>query len=172
MTCYPKPYTGFPIAEFIGARAQRPRDVISFFNKCIEVAQDKAKINVDALRRAEGEYSRQRLKALGDEWHADFPGLLDFVAILKERPPTFPLRQVEYVKVSDLCLKSAIEYPNGSGTLRQQALDVVEGLVEMDTFKRMLFMVFYRIGLVGLKLEAFQSASWLTSQDSQYRRRR
>ena len=31
-----------PIKEFIAARAQRPRDAISFFNKCIEVSEGKS----------------------------------------------------------------------------------------------------------------------------------
>ena len=157
----PKSVYKTPIGKFIGDRAKRPRDVISFFNKCIEVAEGKPKVNVDALKRAEGEYSRQRLRALGDEWHADLPGLLDFVGILKKRSPSFSLSQVEYNDVSDLCLNSAIEYPSEPGTLRQQARDVVEGLVGVNDFKRTLFMIFYRIGLVGLKLEAFQSASWV-----------
>ena len=31
---------------------------------------------------------------------------------------------------------------------------------EADGFKRVLFMVFYRVGLVGLKLETFEGTSW------------
>ena len=85
-----------PIMEFITSRAQRPRDVISFFNKCIEAAEGKQRLSVDILSRAEGEYARQRLRALGDEWYADYPGLLDFVDILKKRSPSFSLSQVEY----------------------------------------------------------------------------
>ena len=157
----PRSVYGNPVGDFISDRAKRPRDVISFFNKCIEVAEGKPKVNVDALKRAEGEYSRQRLRALADEWYADFPGLLDFVEILKKRSPSFRLSQIKYNDVADLCLRSAIDYPNEPGTLRQQARDIVEGLVDVNDFKRMLFMVFYRIGLVGLKAEAFQSASWV-----------
>ena len=157
----PKSIYGTSVREFISDRAKRPRDVISFFNKCIEVAEGKPKVNVDALKRVEGEYSRQRLKALGDEWHADYPGLLDFVGILKKRSPSFRMSQVERNDVANLCLKSAIEYPSESGTLRQQARDVVEGLVDVNEFKRLLFRVFYRVGLVGLKLESFESASWV-----------
>ena len=100
------------------------------------------------------------LRALGDEWYADYPGLLDFVDILKKRSPSFSLSQVEYDDISELCLKSAIEHPNDSGILREHARNVSEGLVEVNDFKRTLFMVFYRIGLIGLKLETFEKASW------------
>ena len=160
----PKTIDKIPIRKFIADRATRPRDVISFFNKCIEAAEGKPRVNVDTLKRAEGEYSRQRLRALGDEWSADYPGLLDFVTILKKRPPSFVLSQVIYNDISELCLKLVIEYDHtakDSGILRGQARNVADGLVEVNDFKRTLFEVFYKIGLVGLKLESFQSASWV-----------
>ena len=157
----PKQIYKIPITDFITARARRPRDVISFFNKCIEEADGMTRLNVDTLKRAEGEYSRQRLRALGDEWYADYQGLLDFVDILKKRPPSFSLSQVGYDDIADICLKSAIEHPNEGGILREHARNVAEGLVDINDFKRTLFMVFYRTGLIGLKLETFESASWV-----------
>ena len=159
----PRTIDKIPIKEFIAERATRPRDVISFFNKCIEAAEGKPRVNVDTLKLAEGEYSRQRLRALGDEWSTDYPGLLDFVDILKKRSPSFSLSQVTYNDISELCLKSAIEYhpANNSGILREHAKNVADDLVDVNDFKRTLFMVFYRVGLVGLKLETFQSASWV-----------
>ena len=157
----PKKIGKIPIKQFITDRAQRPRDVISFFNKCIEAAEGKPKLSVDALKRAEGEYSRQRLRALGDEWHANYQGLLDFADILKKRPPSFTLNQVKYDEMVDLCLKSAIDHSNEGGILREHARNVTEVLVDVNDFKRTLFMVFYRVGLIGLKLESFESASWV-----------
>ena len=159
----PKKIDKTPIMEFIAERAKRPRDVISFFNKCIEAAEGKPRVNVDTLKLAEGEYSRQRLRALGDEWSTDYPGLLDFVEILKKRSPSFSLSQVIDNEISELCLKSAIEShsTNDSGLLREPAKNVAAGLVDLTDFKRILFMAFYKIGLVGLKLETFESASWV-----------
>ena len=157
----PKTVDKIPIMKFVTDRSPRPRDIISFFNKCIEAAKDRARLSKDSLKRAEGEYSRQRLRALGDEWHADYPGLLDFVDILKMRTKSLPLSQVKYNDVAELCLKSAIEHPNASGVLRELARNVSDGLVAVNDFKRTLFMVFYRVGLVGLKLETFERASWI-----------
>ena len=157
----PKQIDKISIKDFITARAQRPRDVISFFNKCIEAADGKTRLNVDALKHAEGEYSRQRLRALGDEWYANYPGLLDFTDILKNRPASFSLSQVRDENIADLCLKSAIDHPEEHGMLREHARNVTEDLVNVKDFKRTLFMAFYRVGLIGLKLERFQSASWV-----------
>ena len=157
----PKHISKIPISDFITKRAQRPRDAISFFNKCIEAGDGMPRLNVDALKRAEGEYSRQRLRALGDEWHADYEGLLDFADILKNRPPSFALGQVSYEDVANLCLDSAIEHPKGGGMLRESARSVAEGVMDPRHFRDVLFMVFYRTGLVGLKLETFETASWV-----------
>ena len=157
----PRKVDNVAVDTFITARAIRPRDVIKFFNECIENADGKTRIRVDALKRAEDDYSRQRLRALGDEWYANYPGLLDFVDILKKKPPTFSLERVGGDKIEDLCLRSEVDYPNSSGPLREGARFVVEGLGDAGSFRRILFKVFYRVGLVGLKLETFQRALWI-----------
>ena len=157
----PKKVDGGPTRDFITSRATRPRDIIGLFNKCIEMADGRAKVTLDALRRAEGEYSRQRLRALGDEWNETYPGLLDFARILKQRPPSFPLSDVDLSVLDDLCLESAMYRSGESGKLRKSAARVAEKQLQVDAFRRTLFMVFYRVGLVGLKLETFQSASWV-----------
>ena len=149
-----------PIEKFITDRAMRPRDVIDLFNKCIEMADGKACVTLDALSRAEGEYSRQRMRALGDEWHETYPGLLDFVSILKEQPSSFALSQIDENAVAELCLKSAIDHSDEKGMLREGAWTVANASAGTDEFRRTLFMVFYRVGLVGLKLETFERSSW------------
>ena len=150
-----------PISQFITERAQRPRDVIAFFNKCIEEAEGKQRVSADTLRRAEGEYSRQRLRALGDEWYEDYPELLDYVRVLKRRPEIFPLRDVTLEDFSELCLNTAITQNDGTGNLSALARRVLDDRDSPDRFKHELFMVFYKIGLVGLKLETFESPSWV-----------
>ena len=156
----PKKVDNAPVDEFITDRARRPRDVISLFNQCIDVAEGKTRVSVSALRKAEGAYSRHRLKALGDEWHAIYPGLLDFVDILKKRPPAFSLSRIADNEISELCLDSSIEHPSGPGVLREGARKVIGGPANTDDFKSTLLMAFYNVGLVGLKLETFEGTSW------------
>lgn len=163
----PQQISNTPIDEYITQRALRPRDVISFFNKCIEKAEGEQCLNVDTLKRAEGEYSTQRLKALDDEWHADYPGLMDFTEILEKRNVSFSLSQVTDNEIADLCLKSAIDHPDDRGILREHARNVSEGLVDEHDFKRTLILVFYRIGLVGLKLKTYDKVSWVDDEFGQ-----
>ena len=46
-----------------------------FFNECIKQAEDRAKINQTHVIAAEGIYSESRLRALSDEWSADYTTL-------------------------------------------------------------------------------------------------
>ena len=151
------------IAEYITDRAPRPRDVIMLCNKWIEGSEGKPRLSVSTLRRAEGEYSRQRLRALGDEWHADYPELGEFLDVLKERPVSFGIASVEDTLISELCLNFVVKQRRVIGELGLHAARVVERatLREVAEFKRTLFTAFYKMGLVGLKLESFESVSWV-----------
>ena len=62
----------------------RPRDIIVFFNRCIERAEGSPAISATQIKEAEGTYSRDRLRSLADEWYADFPNLLRFVELSRK----------------------------------------------------------------------------------------
>jgi hypothetical protein len=157
----PKKYLNLPIDEFIFQVAKRPRDVIDFFNTCILAGANSSKLNVSDLRIAEGEYSRNRLRALGDEWSADYPCLLDVVDVLKQRTSSFKLRAVTNKEIEVYCLRLAIEHAGKNCLLHQYALKVADCVVPASDFKLFIFQVFYRVGLVGLKLESFEKVSWV-----------
>ena len=137
--------------------------MIMFCNKWIEGSDGKPRLSVSTLGRAEGEYSRQRLSALCDEWYADYPELSAFVDILKERPMSFRLATVGDSQISELCLEAAISNRSEYGELGESARRVVDWAKGEDitAFRRDLFMVFYKVGIVGLKLERFESVSWV-----------
>ena len=117
-------------------------------------------MSADTIRRAEGEYSRQRLLALSDEWHTDYPDLLYVVPILKRRPEIFPLSTVTRDEIVELCLDVATT-EGAASFLSLSARRVFDDKLSAESFKRELFMVFFRIGLVGLKLDRFEGPSWV-----------
>jgi hypothetical protein len=111
------------------------------------------------VKEAEGEYSRQRLRSLADEWIADYPDLLSLVDVLKGRPAHFSVEEIS----NEQCLNLAIRLLAGSGD-RTDELNEVLHEVEADptriaAFRNWLVGVFNRVGLIGLKLEAFETAS-------------
>jgi hypothetical protein len=138
----------------------RPRDVILFFNLCIAQAKDNPRITAQMVREAEGEYSRLRLRSLADEWQSDFPVLLSFVDLLKEKRPHFAVEEI----TDDNCLQVCMQlHEHGSARedeLSLAASSLVEGTIDYDQFRRTVLVAFYKIGLVGLKLEQYQAVAW------------
>lgn len=157
----PKKLKKKSIVEFLFERAAQPREVIAFFNIIINTAQNCSRITVDHIRKAEGEYSRTRLRALGDEWNADYPHLLEYVDILRKRPASFKLEKVSPSDIEELCLNLAVQENSRHNALDGLAHKVIEDSTRVPEFKNNLFRVFYRVGLIGLKLQAFESASWV-----------
>lgn len=156
----PGKFHGLDIDEYIFQVAPRPRDIIAFFNTCISVAADEPKLSVQQLKLAEGEYSRQRLRALADEWSANWPRLADFVLILQQRPPSFKLKTITDEEIGEFCLTMVINDPGGPG-LAQLARQVVETILKPEEFRRVLVAIFYQVGLVGLKLAPTAAESWV-----------
>lgn len=152
-----------PTMDYILARTLlRPRDVILFFNACIRQAQGNPQITPQMLKEAEGEYSRLRLRSLADEWSADYPFLMSFIDILKGRAAQFPLGSIS----NDECVGLAIRLLDQQ-LPDEELLRAVAG-VDKDPdntsgLRRCIAALLYRVGVVGLKLEKFESVAWSTS---------
>jgi hypothetical protein len=150
-------------ADFVIDRTlMRPRDIIQFFNACIQHADGKALITEKAVLEAEGEYSRSRLHALADEWYSDYPNLLRIVlALLRQRPTMFEVGSVSSKEIEDFCLDAIA---NGlfqhDDVISRDSLLVVEGKMTPTEHWYNAVEMFYRVGLVGVKTEPDQPLVW------------
>jgi hypothetical protein len=148
-------------AYIIGRTHGRPRDVIQFVNCCIALATDRPDITAAIVRDAEAEYSRLRLRSLADEWSADFPHLLETVQLLlRGRPETFPLSALtdENLQATALRLLDFSAAPNDR--LYNLAVDLVEGRLDYEGFRRRVVRVYYDVGLIGIRTEPGRATSW------------
>ena len=141
----------------------RPRDLIDFFNRCIPYAVGQPKITSEMIKLAEYDYSRSRLGSLVDEWAADYPHLMDYVGILKERRSNFSVSQITDEQCSNLCLEIGVKDNAGQDELSSLAKEVAQANATPERFRCTLLAAFYRIGIIGLKLENFGMESWSTS---------
>jgi hypothetical protein len=138
----------------------RPRDVILFFNLCISQAINNPSITTQMVRQAEGEYSRLRLRSLADEWYSDYPTLLSFVDLLKGRPACFSLDSISDDDCLNLCIKLHEQKIEPKDDLSRAALSLVDTGLTFEDFRRAVMVAFYKVSLVGLKLEHYESVSW------------
>jgi len=148
------------LGEYLFARAPRPRDIIDFFNKCILAATDQSRLTASHLRTAEGEYSKSRLRAVGDEWSSDHPDLLDFVALLRGHSASSKVSKITRDDIDKLCLRLAAEAGSGAPDLTACAVEVINGHMAAEDFRIRFVLVLYKTGIVGLKLAPHEKPSW------------
>jgi hypothetical protein len=138
----------------------RPRDLIVFFNICIDQAVGKPEITAQMILHAEGEYSQKRLRSLLDEWHVEFPELEACTAILKRSPSQCVLSDISLERITDLCLDLAAAENGPRSFIRDMAEKVTDDKIKPSEFRARLMGVFYRVGLVGLRIETSTAPSW------------
>jgi len=153
-----------PTRYILNRTLRQPRDVIHFVNKCIQQVMNRKAITADALKRAEGEYSRDRLRYLADEWHNDYPNLLEFAKVLRKRPPRFPIKSLDG-ECEEACLAFACENlgstaPHCRSFLAQCAFQTANAEMDVASFRKYLAQAFYRTGIVGIKIASFESYLW------------
>lgn len=144
----------------------RPRDIIQFFNECIVQADGKAGMTPKIILEAEGIYSRERLRALADEWFGLYPNLMHIVKLLRGAKDVF---KVEDLSVSN-CEENALALlasGQGSEGLDLQAMNIyLSGGMTIEDYREIVVQNFYKIGIVGLKNTEEMSVSWSDSLGS------
>ncbi|WNG19419.1 P-loop ATPase, Sll1717 family [Cystobacter fuscus] len=149
------------VEYFLNRTLMRPRDAILFLNQCIKRVDNRSSISADEVREAEGEYSRLRLRALADEWSSDYPNFLKFVDLIKGKPERFALEDIESGEIEQICLDvAADEKLTTDDVLSEAAKKVANAELSSAEFRPILIQVFFRVGVVGLKLETYEGITW------------
>ncbi|MHC4132077.1 MAG: P-loop ATPase, Sll1717 family [Planctomycetota bacterium] len=152
-----------PIEFIVQRTMKQPRDIIHFFNKCIQQAKGQATIKERMIKQAEGEYSRDRLRYLADEWFSDYPNLVEFAMILKKRKKHFRIGNLNDKDCEDFCLNFCITNSTAQDYFSNLANHLVNANLSAEDFRKQIFPVFYKVGIVGLKIESYEKYSWTTT---------
>ncbi|MDE0124317.1 MAG: hypothetical protein OXN97_07050 [Bryobacterales bacterium] len=161
----PTQIDGQPSLRYLLRRTMmRPRDVIMFFNCCIAKAVNRPRISVQIIRDAEGLYSKNRLRSLADEWVSDYPHLLYFTRLIKSRKATFLADDIKREIIEEVCIGFCIDHPSteNGDPFSKAATRLVDALVDIEYVRNTILQGYYRAGLIGLKLESFETAQWST----------
>jgi len=138
----------------------RPRDIIQFFNFAISKAIDQPVISESALLEAEGEYSRERMNAIADEYVATYPALVNFVEILYAEPERIQLDAFDDLKLSERVQNALASSSGCADSLTISAQKYLVSQLSMEAFLRELFYVFYEVGIVGLQKAPGEQIFW------------
>jgi hypothetical protein len=138
----------------------RPRDIIQFFNECIHQADRQASISKKALQEAEGVYSRERLRALGDEWFGLYPNLLHLSGLLKQKSRVFLINEISKGQLEDNYLEILTSGKGEPGLDLEQMKMIFEGNISITDYRVSIVLIFYKVGLIGIKTDPFSRFSW------------
>lgn len=141
-----------PIDYIIDRTLYRPRDVIAFFNQCMEEAQGKARISQEVLLKAESSYSLDRLRALADEWSSDYRLLVELCFCMKHFPSHFVQGDIEGELVERLF--ELLTKPEAQRAMDDELLQKLSSAIAAGDNSSALssyFRAMYRVGVVGVK---------------------
>lgn len=138
----------------------RPRDLIQFFNICISQSDGKPIIEPRSLIVAEGIYSRERFRALIDEWIGIYPNLALSAQILRKRNTSFKVEDLPLTDIEEHCLQIVTAPEAAEGSALDEMRAVAEGKVRPEIYRKNLILVLYKVGLVGLRTNSSMPISW------------
>ena len=131
----------------------RPREVISFFNKCLEASEGRPNITETAIKDAEYIYSSERVDAICDEWRREFPYLREFLNFIRGIN--------DGIEVSHLMAKKLSKFSEEYSDISKKNQfffeeESTKAFIEPDNyglnFTQIILDVLYKTGVVGLKL--------------------
>src|SRR5260370_15206840 len=143
----------------------RPRDVITFFNICTRYAEGEQRISPQQLLEAEGLHSLERLRSISDEWCIDYPYLRSLCNLLKKRPASFKLRDIQDKDLDDLYLEIFVagENPKQCEETSQLAA-FFDKRIKDSALRVSIAQILYKVGVIGLKTASFRKTSWSSSE--------
>ena len=156
---------GAKTLEFIIQRTWlRPRDLIDFFNACIERSAGNPKISDDTVLEAEGEYSRNRLRSLAEEWQLEYPFLDDSLSrLLREKDRRFRLNTVSDNDLCEWVSQTLTRSQRDGDRLHAIANSVDQSELSFDDARVELAAAFYKVGAVGVQNDESEKAQWATN---------
>jgi hypothetical protein len=141
---------------------ERPRDLIAFFNVCFEQATGQAILSQKALRNAELEYSRRRLRYLADEWREVYGDLEPAIRILGGLKPRFLGKDVNGALIDTLCISVLQEDNTGEAKVAFSAHCnmLLQSQTSAASVREELLKALYIIGSIGVRSQNGAPFEW------------
>jgi hypothetical protein len=144
----------------------RPRDIIQFFNNCIKTSYGYPTVPLKSLFEAEGAYSRERFRALGDEWYSIYPNLLHLASVLRGRPENFLVKDISLTELEENYL-SLMVAENGREGDDYRLMDLTwNDKITKEEYRQSVVLIFYKVGLIGLRVDKGKPLSWAYTGDT------
>ncbi len=142
----------------------RPRDVIAFVNCCIELCEGKEFVSPSTVQDAEKKYSEGRLRSLGDEWRAEFPGINNYVELIRARPSSFKYSEIGISEFESF-MTDVFQDLTATDPMRGYIEDYISGKRSPNNCLIQMLKILYLTSVIGIKPQATDRTSWSHSED-------
>jgi hypothetical protein len=111
------------------------------------------------MKQAEDAYSQGRLAALRDEWFGHYPDLAATWELLRGLARVIPIASIEESKLDTLSLERMM-LPEKDSDIYRACRDFATKSITLDELRGILVAIWYRIGLIGVKLSSTEHVLW------------
>lgn len=153
-----------PPLEYMFERTfMRPRDVIVFFNECIEQAEGRTRLTAAMVKHAEGSYSQKRLQSVAYEWQIFYPNLKAVAQMFYGMPSAIPMSDItkEFLAERFQEVVSLVQVD-----LKDQNVDLLNALYtplgNFNSIRNTLIRNLFGVGLLGIKTGPTSATTWST----------
>ncbi|MFT9360056.1 P-loop ATPase, Sll1717 family [Acetobacter okinawensis] len=144
----------------------RPREVIAFFNGCLEIAEGKSYISDTDIKKAEYNYSNERVIALCEEWSRLYPYLNNFLDVVRGINDGVEVSHLLGTKFQEFCAEYSDISKQKNYDFSSEAANAYLDLKKSGIiFIRIIIGILYKVGVVGLKLHSNTKRVFLFSED-------
>lgn len=138
----------------------RPRDAIAFVNECLKQSEGKGNVTAEAIRKAEIEYSAQRIDSLTFEWNNHYPALNNYLKIIERMNSKFKLQAITKEKIESFALELAIDGKHNPDPVIRAAYSFLNEEITLHNFIITLTKALYTVGIFGIKPDGFSGQLW------------
>ena len=131
----------------------RPRDVISYVNHAIENSNNKSNFSLDVLKRAEIDYSKDRLQAMEDEWGENYGDIRKIFKFLFTKHNGFLVNSIKEDEFTDILFDSHPDLIFNGELLAWIRLWQAESVKFSDFLQNILYLL-YQFGIIGVKKDS------------------
>lgn len=142
----------------------RPRDVIAFINKCIEICEGKEYIPPSAIQDAERKYSEGRFSSIMDEWFSHFPDLRECSEIIRGRNSSFKYSEITENQFNDFTIE-VFDSLEDSFYLKKLIDSYMNDGKKYTHYLPKILKILYTSSIIGIKTQASDKTSWSYIED-------
>jgi len=147
-----------PFEYMIDRTHYRPRDIISFVNSCLQIAEGKSEVTKNDITEAEKDYSRVRLEALKNEWISALPSIYELLEVITKRKHNFIVNELmPDDDIEDFIIRiyeksTTYQYDPVFIFIRSNWENLTQ--VVKQNLKKIIVAQLYKVGALSIKLKS------------------